>query len=232
MGIKRILILIVIMVVCGAFGSVPKAEVLGSLVPRSKLEIGVQVRGFDREFVSRSEFSVLSGYDITLIGRYGLTDLATLSWELYAGDNELYDNSGFDIRYYILGIGLQTRIWEGYGFVIHPGIHYEEVLGFSTDGLSCHKRHRNITAVMLIERAWYVRKQKVIVWGGPGYFKYEIVWQRGTTSINCNGRLWSSYYNWGFTMGINIILLEHFEVYSSFIFVDRFQPRIGLMYRF
>lgn len=215
-----------------AHGASSRAEVLGPLLPKSTFELGAQVRWFDRDLQSGSKNSQLGGHDYALIGRYGLTDLATVSWELYTGNDELYNVPGDEVRYYLIGGGLQTRIWEGGGFVLHPGFHYQEVYSFSRDGQRCHQNHQNITAVVLMERTWHPRQQKLTVWGGPGYFFYKIKWEKGATSSSCNGGSWSSTYDWGITMGVNIILREHIETYTSFVLVNQIEPRLGLMYRF
>jgi hypothetical protein len=232
MRICRKLLPIAVFVVFMVHGASVWAEVLGPLLPKSTFELGTQIRWFDRELQSGSTKSILGGHDYALIGRYGLTDVATLSWELYTGDDELYNFPGDEVRYYLIGAGLQTRIWEGGGFTLHPGMHYEEVYAFSRDGGACHKSHQNIIAVMFLERAWRPWRQKVVVWGGPGYFWYRIKWEKGKTWSSCNGASFESKYNWGITMGVNVLLWEHLETYSSFVVVDKIEPRLGVMYRF
>ena len=211
--------------------STARSEVIGPLLEKSTFELGLQWRDLGREFYEASK-QTLEGHDYSLVGRYGLTQLATLSWELYAGDQDLHNPETIDTRYYLVGGGLETKIWSGRGVILHTGVHYYELFAFNQDGRNCQKNHHDITAVFLAEKSWFFHEQQIVAWSGPGYFRHDIEKKRSNLSRSCNGDSWYSSYNWGWTAGLNLILWKHYQLYFSAVQVDKFQPRAGIMYRF
>ena len=208
------------------------AEVLGPLLRRSTMEIGVQVTNVDRVLEPKTATMDFSATDVTLIGRYGLTRNATLSCELYTGTDGVYRDSAYDRRYYTLGAGIQLLVWDGWGMRVSVGSHIKETFIFSKDGLACQEAHQSGSEVVLVEKSFEIFEQETTIWGGPGLFWYTITSLESANSFDCRGRERGSLNIWGYTLGVNLLLWDRLGIYSFVNYIDNLEPRAGLMYRF
>jgi hypothetical protein len=208
--------------------NVATAQVLGPLLPKAAAEAGVQITWVDRELdASNGSVYSLEQYDVSIPARYGLTEFATITAQVMTADDDL-NSRDTSLRYYLVGAGLQALIWRDADYVISGGIYYTETFLVNQSGNAPDETHFTVNVIAQIQRSFFWRRHAVTVWGGPLFSEYYLEYEEGATFP---GATWRAI-DIGVALGVNLIVLDHLDVYSNFIHVDHAQPRLGVLYRF
>jgi hypothetical protein len=207
-------------------------SVVGPNIPKGKFELGLHYRGINRQISSGSYLHEIEGNDGSLYLKYGLTNTATLTGEALVLPNISYgfnDDVDGDWRYYVMGAGLQMTMWERDQWTVEPGFYATQTLWFASQNDQCDEKWLTLDWVLIGTYAIRRDKIDIVVWGGPGYFYYNVT---VLASAACSRRVWDSNNNWGGTAGLNVLFYDHVQGFFSFVYTDDFEPRFGLTYRF
>jgi hypothetical protein len=211
-----------------SFPSTAAAQNITLLLPERTMEIGVQYRWTHVDIKPSRSSDELDYGETSIVSMYGLTKYATLSVEFMIGD-EHFNSFETEVRYYLLGAGIQGLIWKYDRYEVSGGIGISSTfLADRTGETNDHNYHSFLTnAVFQASFRW--NNIAVTPWLGPvaQYFTFER--QEGIRSVYYRLRPENLL---GAAAGVNLLLFEHFHVYGNFLYVDFAQPRIGASYRF
>jgi hypothetical protein len=209
-----------------AYGA--SAQVMGPLLPESAMEIGLWVRWVEADMDQGAATRHIGQHDFSIPMRYGVTRYATLSAEMFVGTEDTHAiETG--LKYYKLGGGFQALVWEKGDYLVSGGVHFSETLLIDRAGGICDRSQLTLMAIMQVQRMFNYRDQDIAVWGGgvQYYFKDSVRQSNG-----CKYRAWNNSQTLGVAAGANLLLIDHVQLYYHFIYVDYYQPRVGVSYRF
>lgn len=217
------------MAVCVLAGTeVTRAEVIGPLLPKAAFEVGLQYRQLEREVYSQTSEQDIEQSDLALIGRWGFTELATLSFELSRGSGDIVGGFEGVQTAYLVGGGIQAAIFRGE--------HVRATVAYQfTATLNRFDEHpANVTTES--HGGQLALEGKVRLWdddfywfAGPAYSIYYYTREQGTANAYLGSY---SDENFGGVVGFNWVLRDHLNVASHLLWVENPQPRVALLYRF
>lgn len=225
MRTKHVWYLCILALLCWNEG---KGQVLGPEVRTGSLGIG-----YFRKWVHRRlEPHFLSGADwksALLFMKYGPHQRLTLSVEGYVADNQKYERYPNSVYcFYTIGAGISVCVLQTKGLRTTFGLYYNEMLFFDKSVLAHHHNIREILGAIQIEKVFSLSGQNLALWLGPVYVKDEVMQYRHRhQTVRKN----TSFDNFGFALGANLLMLDHLEPFFHFVYVDFFQPRLGIAYR-
>ena len=201
------------------------AQVPGALLSSGVAELGIQYRNVHRDISGDVEFDQ-SHTAISL--RYGLTQYATISAELMAADDPWHSEE--DLRYYLIGVGVQALIWKRGPSRVTGTYNYNEMMQVATNDDGCHKTLRKWMFILQFEHAWQFGAHDVEAWTGPVYEYFEE--SINPSSNGCRGGARDVDNRWGLTVGASGALYGRFVLFTQVTYVDYMQPTLGVAYRF
>jgi hypothetical protein len=215
-------------------------QVLGPELKTGKFEIGIFQKYFHRKMKDISSSPEIYWHngdwaDFSLFIKYGVNRFITLSSEgaVYHVEYNRYPDRNY--RTYIIGAGIISRIFEIKEFRIALSFHYNEIFGFdrapyeSGDTFTYHKNTRGVIGTIQIERSLSFHGQNVTLWVAPAYVYDEIIQYSSLHFIPFTDK---SFNNFGFVLGVNLMLFQHLEPFFHIVYADFFQPRGGIGYQF
>jgi len=219
-----------ILVLLFALGGVQRAhaEVVGPLLPKAGFEVGAQYRMVEREVYSTEDEQDVEQSDIALIGRWGFSELATLSFELSYGSNELV--GGFDGAQmgYIVGTGIQAAIFRSEH--VRATVAYQVTMTLNRfDEHPSNVSTESHGGQLALEGNFRLWDDDFYWFAGPAYSIYYYVREAGISNEPLSSY---SETNYGGVVGFNWILLDHLNIASHVLWVENPQPRVALLYRF
>jgi hypothetical protein len=216
------------LLLAGAGPEAPGAQNLGPLLPESAMEIGGQIRRVHRDLGEDDDNREVDLYETSMIVRFGMTEFATLSGEIMIGNEEFHSLES-DLRYYLIGAGLQGVLLKYRGAIVTCCISTSTTYLRDLTRTRADETHHGFMVASLLQKTFSWRGQEVTPWAGPVYFYYTI--EQEPDRIN-RGRDWTTVDRIGVTAGLNVLLYRHAELYCSVIYKEHYQPRIGTLYRF
>lgn len=204
------------------------AQIMGPLLPESAMELGLRARWVQADMDQGASSAYVDQYDFSFPARIGVTRYATLSAELFAGNQDAHSLE-HDLRYYTLGGGFQALVWEKEPYVVSGAVHFSETLIIDRSGGECDREQFTLLATIQVQRTFQYRGQNVVLWGGGAqyYFSDDVV-----DGNNCTASGWNNSRTIGIVAGANLLLFDHAQIYYHFIYVDYYQPHLGVAYRF
>ena len=216
----------VLPVVIVLFPSPGKTQVLGPILSDGDFELGAQYLDVHRDSENEELFNSYSG---SAFFRFGLSRTATVSGELLVGNTRVF-NSSWNSRYYVVGAGLQTRLWTEGKSLVTGGFHVTKSKRIRKDGEVCDGDYTTLLWSVLLERTFHLKQHDITPLAGPSYlYETEYVY----SGINkCYETERHSVDNLGYIAGFNAIFYGHYQVFVHDIYAGYHQPRFGLSYRF
>jgi hypothetical protein len=223
---KRIMWLAMMLSLC--CWAAPAAQNITLLLSERTMEIGIQYRwnhvdikmGYSPDEVDYGETSLVSAY--------GLTEYATLSAEFMIG-NERFNSFETEVRYYLVGAGIQSLIWKYDRYQVSCGGSVSSTYLVDRTGEMQDENHHGFLANAAFQASCRWRNIDITPWLGPIFHYYTFELQSGSGSGYHKNQ---SDHVIGGAAGVNLLIFEHFHVYGNFLYVDYAQPRIGASYRF
>ena len=111
------------------------AEVLGPLLSKGTLEIGIMEREVNRVLEDDGKTRDFEWPDYPVTIRYGVTANATVWFELSGDPNAMFYET--DVVQYTVGAGISTFVWSHDEFLVSTGLHYYHRLEVYYEGGSC-----------------------------------------------------------------------------------------------
>lgn len=203
-------------------------QIMGPLLPESATELGPRVRWVQADMEWGTLTSYVDQYDVTVPIRFGVTRFATLSAELSIGNQEMHSRE-YELRYYTLGGGFQALVWEKDDYIVSGGVHFAETMIIDKSGSQCDREQFTLLAIIQVQRNINYWDQELVLWGGAVQYYFSDDAQGG---VNCKATGYNNSSTLGVAMGANLLLYDHYQLYYHFLYVDYYQPHIGLSYRF
>jgi hypothetical protein len=218
--------LVFLFAVAGVQGA--HAEVIGPLLPKATFEAGLQYRQIEREVYSTSSEQDIEQTDVALIGRWGFTELATLSFELSRGSGDMVGGFEGTQMAYLIGTGIQAAIFRSDN--IRATIAYQVTMTLNrADEYPANVSTESHGGQLTLEGNFRLWGDDFYWFAGPAYSIYYYVRESGVSNAPL-----SSYSdsNYGGVVGFNWVLWDHLNVASHLLWVENPQPRVALLYRF
>lgn len=203
-------------------------QIMGPLLPEGAMELGPRVRWVQADMEWGMQSNYVDQYDVTVPLRFGVTRFATLSAELFIGDQDMHSREA-ELRYYTLGGGFQTLVWEKDDYIVSGGVHFVETLIIDKSGNQCDREQFALLAIMQVQRNINYWDQELVLWGGVVQYYFSDNVEGGN---QCKASGYNNSATLGGALGANLLLYDHYQLYYHFIYVDYYQPHIGLSYRF
>ncbi len=200
-----------------------RAEVLGPLLPRKAIEMGLMVRDTDRIFVYEGEETRFTQRDEPFTIRYGISSTATLSLELDANPFDIDDNG----IYYTVGASIQALIWRHSAYAITVGASYARTLAINPIEPKTQYYEQNLDWTLLGQRSFGVRNQELTVWLGP-----RLSYMSVTPQAPHEEDYQESQNLFGGVMGTGLLLVEHIVLEGQLMWIDEVEYRVTLGFRF
>jgi hypothetical protein len=205
-----------------------QAEVIGPLLPRAAFEAGVQGRYVDRDVYYYDRESNAEQSELAIIGRWGLTEFATLSFELSPGSGDIV--GGFDGAEvsYIVGGGIQATVFRNER--VRASVAYQITTtllrGDYPDPNGSTESH---TGELILEGTTKLWDSSFTWFAGPAYSPYYFTHE---ASLQYPKQTWYSHSNFGGILGFSWVLWDHLNIASHVLWVENPQPRVAVLYRF
>jgi hypothetical protein len=167
--------------------------------------------------------------------KYGINRFITLSAEgaVYNVKDNTYPERNY--RDYIIGAGIISRIFDINEFRMALSFHYNEIFSFdrapyeSGHIYTFHSNTRGVIGVIQVEKSFSFHSQNVTLWIANAYIFDEYIFYSSWDFIPYT---YKSVDNFGFILGVNLMLFKHIEPFFHIVYADFFQPRVGIGYQF
>jgi len=205
------------------------AEVIGPLLPRTTVSLGVQER-----WVKRTVYYQGAGHDIeqaegAIVGRWGITDFATLSFELSPGIyGQFTDDLGEVKQFYLVGGGIQAAVWRHDRLTVSVAYQYTADL-FRIDATNPNLSTATFGGQLVAQREEFLQGQSLTWFAGPAYSVHTVTEEHGAQNSE---RTYYTDSNFGGVLGANLLLWKHLNLTGHLLWVENLQPRYGVEYRF
>lgn len=220
---------VVVVIGFGALAGIPRSghsEVLGPLLPKHTLEIGIMFRKIDRVIEHEGRDPVTwtqDDYPVTL--RYGVASNATISIELSADPNGIAFDE--DVVQYTVGAGIETLIASHNQFRLNTSIHYYRRLDVFRSPGYCDDLTQGIDWTILGDYSFGLGRLDATIWGGPTV-SYLIIEEQGP----CEELSYVSDRVFGGVVGATLPSRIGIVLQGSLVWIDEPEYRINLGYRF
>jgi hypothetical protein len=200
-----------------------EAQVMGPILERHTLEIGVTYKWYDRDFestyIGQEDWSAGAIYF-----KWGACRWATFDFEGGISTVSHDDFPDNNYRRYTFGGGITARLYRGKWFDVGLSGHYSEIFDHDRSDNQLHKNTRNITSVLQIEKEFDIRDQRLTVWGGPAFvFDQSRQYPWGSSDPIRD----ETSNNFGFVVGLNAVVFDRLALFANGVYADAFQPRLG-----
>jgi hypothetical protein len=214
---------VLVAVVLAGLPETSDAQVVGPLLPAGRLEVGAMWRRTDRTLEDNGRTTAFSGDQEVATARYGVTGTATFSVELSTGIAGGEDDS----EMYTVGGGLQTVVWTQRDFRLTTGFHYARTLAIAREANIADVDEQRIEWNLVAEFPLHFSDNVLTLWLGPALNHLTVVFQAPypEDSFEPTGIM-------GAVLGTNFVFVDHLVVQAHALWVDEFQPRVFLAYRF
>ncbi len=217
-----LLTLVVFTAVCA------QAQVMGPILDRHQLEVGVTYKWYERDFEStylgRVDWSAGAIYF-----KYGACRWATFDFEGGISTVHHDDFPDNDYRRYTIGGGITAKLYRGKWVDLSLSGHYSEIFDHDRTDSQLHKNTRDITSVLQVEKAFDIREQRLVVWGGPAFvYDQSRQYPWGTSNPVKD----ETSNNFGFVVGVNAVVFQRVDLFAHGVYADAFQPRLGAGFQF
>jgi hypothetical protein len=213
---------------CVTLAGAPRAEVIGPVLEKGSVSVGAQERRVERTLYREGVGQEVEQSETAVVGRWGATDFATLSFELsrnltgrFMSDDEVED-------FYLVGGALQAVLWRHDRLVVSAAYQYTANL-FRVDEEIANITSSTYGAEIMVQRAEQLKGIGLTWFAGPAYSVHVVNYERGSAN---NERVYSSDSNFGGVAGLNLLLWEHVNLAAHVLWVENPQPRYGVEYRF
>ena len=203
------------------------AQVLGPTLDNGDAELGYTYKYYHRDLEPKltpeTKWEVGSFYF-----RYGAYDWVTLMLELglWSINHEEFPEHNY--TRYTVGGGVSVRLWKYRGVRLSALGQYSEVRDYDKSDLHFHHRTRNVTAGVQAEHSFWLRKQRLALWGALLYVYDDArtyLW--GTQST----LQFESQNNVGVGAGADLLLFDVVGGFAHLVYADYVQARLGVMLR-
>jgi hypothetical protein len=201
-------------------------QVLGPTLQSRDFEVGYQYKFFHRKLTTdyrENEWTCNS-----IFVRYGVNKWITLSGELSVFLQFHPESTDSDYRLYVFGMGVTSRAVKFGNFHLGFTFHYCENLLFDRSQLSWHHVYKNFVGGMQLDYDVHIKTHHIMITVLPGYFYDEdALYSCSTHDIYIE----KSQNNIGLMAGVNVLFMDHVDIFGHFVYADYFQPRIGVALR-
>jgi hypothetical protein len=205
------------------------AEVIGPLLPKAVFEAGIQYRHVDRQLYSGTEEADLLQADLAVIGRWGLTEFATVSFELSHGSGDLAGGFKGATTSYLVGAAVQAVVFQNNRMSATVAYQFTSTMHRFDEAPyrnATTEAHGGQFTVQRDESMW----GSVFTWFvGPAY---SINYFTIEPSVNRGSKNSYTESNFGGVVGFTWLLWDHLNVASHLLWVENPQPRVAVLYRF
>ena len=156
--------------------------------------------------------------------RYGAFERLTLFLDGGVWELEHRDFPGQSYRRYTIGAGVGIRLIDIGKYRMNLSFHFNELLDIDKAEYDFHKRIRNISACLYVERHFPVMEQTVGIYGGVLYSDVRGETYPWGSPPPVTGE---SENNFGLDVGASLLIADHFKPFAHFIFVEYAQARVG-----
>jgi hypothetical protein len=200
------------------------AQVPGAAVPQGDLHAGIMWKEIDPnvQYGDFEERFTQSGYAVVF--RYGATSIATVSIELSGDQNWL--GLSEDSSTYTFGAGLQATIWEHQSWAIVSSVHYARMFEVVHIEGECNYDEVEIDALLTGQYQWRTRSGNVTPWLGPAISYFSASAQPPCPYVELE-----AIQEFGVVVGVDWVD-GHFVAGAHTFWLDEFQPRLILAWRF
>lgn len=210
-----------------------RSQVMGPMMPSKSFELGgiIKWHQYDASRQDETGGPDENGrfWDGSLFFRYGTNGWVTLSGEATFGNEARIEDNEGHYRWYTFGMGAQVRFWRRGGYLVSGGVYYNDNLGFSQNGIRCNVQHGSHSGIVQLEKSFLISKQSLTLWGGPVYYKR---FQDTFPQNGCELKILETTDNWGVTAGVDMLFFDHLRADASAMYVEYFEPRVSLSWRF
>ena len=206
-----------------------KAEVIGPLLPKSAFEAGLQYRYVEREIYYHGAEKDVQQSDQAIIGRWGATEFATLSFELSPGSGKIVGGFNGSTISYIVGAGIQATVFRNEHVRSTVAYQITMTLQRIEDYPDPNASTESHTGELMLEGDLKLWDGDFSWFAGPAYSVYYFVHE---ATIDRSEEVWYSESNFGGVVGFNWVLWDHLNIASHLLWVENPQPRVALLYRF
>lgn len=224
LNLRTTLFLVMAILVAGLPTPV-KAEVLGPLLSKGTLEIGIMEREVDRIVEGGGETKDFKQWDYPVTFRYGVTESATLSFELSGDPNAMFND--LDIVQYTVGAGISTLVWSHDEFLLSTGFHYYRRLDVYGEPGWCDFLTQGVDWELLGQQSFDIGRVAFTMWGGPTV-SYLIL----QAQAPCSETTMTGEQVLGGVVGLTLLSRIGIVLQGSFVWIDDPEYRLNLAYRF
>lgn len=200
-----------------------QAEVIGPLLPRKVIEMGMMVRDTDRMLVYEENDIRFTQTDVPFTIRYGISSTATLSLELN-GNPFNFDEVAI---FYTVGASIQALVWRQSGYAMTVSASYTRTLAIDEGESEQTFYEQSLYWTFLGQRAFDVRKQELSVWLGP-----LVSYMSVTPQAPAEEHYTESQNLLGGVVGLGFLLVDHIILQGQIMWIDDAEYRATLAYRF
>ena len=203
--------------------AIVRAEVIGPLLPRKSIEVGITVRQVDRQFEYHDEKVRLEQRDTPITFRYGLSTNATVSFELSGTPLDTETET-----FYTVGATVHALIWKHSVYAVSMGVAYSRTLAVEYD-VPPRKQYREqaIDWMLLGQRSFALGSEELTLWAGP-WVEYMSL----TPQLPEEQDYYESENLLGGIAGAGFLFLDHIVLNGSLAWIDDPEYRLNLAYRF
>jgi len=201
------------------------AEVLGPLLSKGTLEIGIMEREVDRVVEGGGKSEDWKWWDYPVTIRYGVTANATVSFELSGDPNAMFNE--IDVVQYTVGAGISTLVWSHDEFLVSTGLHYYRRLDVYGEPGWCDFQTQGIDWELLGQQPFEIGRVGFTIWGGPTVSYVVLQPQAPCVETNLVGE-----QVFGGVVGATLPSRMGIVLQGSFVWIDDPEYRLNLGFRF
>ncbi len=198
------------------------AEVIGPLLPRKAIEMGLTAGDIDRALEYEGEVARFEESFTRFTIRYGISTTATFSLELAGNPFNLDDEA-----YYDVGASIQTSIWRGAEYAITVSASYSSTLAIEPRVPKRQFDQQSLEWTLLVQREIPVRSEDLTVWLGP-LISYMNVTPQAPQEEDYS----ESQSLLGGVVGVGLLVVDHVVMQGQLLWIDEPEYRVTLAYRF
>lgn len=206
-----------------------RAEVIGPLLPKAAFEAGLQSRYVDREIYYRGAEEDVQQSELAIIGRWGVTEFATLSFELSPGSGKIVGGFNGSTISYVVGAGIQATVFRNDHVRSTASYQITMTMHRIEDYPDPNAATESHTGELMLEGTLKLWDGDFNWFAGPAYSVYYFSHE---ATIGRSEEVWYSESNFGGVAGFNWVLWDHLNIASHLLWVENPQPRVALLYRF
>jgi hypothetical protein len=217
MRLRPVVLAVITMTACA---TPLRAEVLGPLLPRNAVEIGLTARDTDRTLEYAAQEFRFTQSELPATIRFGLSTTATLSFELDANPFDTED------AFYTVGASIQALIWREGVNAITVTASYARTYALDVRASDNAWDEQRLDWSLLGQRSLDVWNQEATAWLGP-MVSYVYATPRSTPNES-----WESSDLLGGAAGAELLFVDHILLQGALVWIDEPEYRVTLGYRF